>query len=952
MKRKLVLALLAMTMITSTVPVAMPVMAYASDDVQAQSETASKKIDITVSGMDGVTAESIYMNKLLGISDNEFNVIENTTDGKIKFGIHTIYEMFGGSTKYGGVLHIKVPTNSKQRYLRCKISDVSFSRGESLKVRNTLDESGTVLYEYSVNSSGDLVIDLGKTGEDFYITNGYSDYVTEFTLSDFSISETAKDISIAVSGYTGVTADEILMSSGSVDNSEDGSIKMTTVSYDDESQLHLHIPASTKPRILTFDVNGSWGRYGCLYVLDGKYSRSNPGNLKSIESDGTVTVDIGASQEDFYILDSGAKDINLSNFKIEEKVTEYSVGDNITAKLEPNGVLRFSGTGEVKGTSSIPSAYVNDVKKLVFDEGITAISKYYGLDNVQTYNGKFNEHVEAIQFPSTLEYLVCNNAFKGTNITELKLPAKLRQTGVETFANTKIKKLTIPASVTSVSPSTFAGCKELEEVRVEGVNTKILDYAFSGCTNLKKLYYNSNESTYHWSTANSYTAYPFDGSGSTDGVDIEFGPDVTTTYEDMFKGISRIKSLKIPDTVTTMNENTFRGVTDVSNYTTIITTNQTAKDYIYSADPLKVRITDKDNTTTVVSDKGQVYTDSNNYYVNVGSTIQLKGRVPDKDKNYTWLISNADSSKQDKVASINENGLVTGLSEGWAIVSLANDDNVIVAQTTVAVVPRETSYRSWITNSGNLFTYGGVTLNPGGSYGFGFGGYTLGSGSYTSLGGAGGSGSTGGIGGSGSAGGIGGSSGGGIGISLPSSGISSAPITNNDGLGSYDASSIAGTEGLTVTGTVHPVTTMDISIPLNGITFTIDEDRNFHGNVAEIKSNCIFPLDVVLMNITGKTADEPEIVLDDTYTDKQWNNLSRKETNSKIALSLNDMNLTNIYNNGTFDDTKSIKVGELPSAYDTEQVINLTPSAKYGKNFGNKAEKAIQYDLVVEFRAQ
>lgn len=804
MKRKLVLALLAMTMITSTVPVAMPVMAYASDDVQAQSETASKKIDITVSG------------------------------------------------------------------------------------------------------------------------------------------------------YTGVTAEEVNMFGGSVSNSEDGSIRMWVDTSDDSSraQLHLHIPASTKPRILTFDANGNWGGYGYLYVLDGKYSNSMSDYLKRMESNGTVTLDIGASQEDFYILDRDAKDINLSNFKIEEKVTEYSVGDSVTAKLEPNGVLRFSGTGSVEGTSNIPNVYVNDVKKLVFDEGITAISERYGLDNVQTFNGKFNEHVQAIQFPSTLEYINCDNAFKGTNITELKLPAKLRQTGVETFANTKIKKLIIPASVKSVSPNTFDNCKELEEVRVEGVDTDILNCAFRGCTNLKKLYYNSNKDTYHWSTANSYTAYPFDGAGSTDGVDIEFGPDVTTTYRDMFQGISRIKSLKIPDTITTMNENTFSGVGDVSNYTTIITTNQTAKNYIYSADPLKVRITDKDNTTTVVSDKGQVYTDSNNYYVNVGSTLQLKGRVPDKDKNYTWLISNADSSKQDKVASIDENGLVTGLSVGWAIVSLANDDNVIVAQTTVAVIPRDYSYRSWITDTGNLFTYGGITLNPGGSYGFGFGGYTLGSGSYTSLGGGIGGSGGGGIGGSGSTGGAGGSSGGGIGISLPSSGISSAPITNNDSLGSYDASSIAGTEGLTVTGTVHPVTTMDINIPLNGIIFTIDEDRNFHGNVTEIKSNCIFPLDVVLMNITGKTDDDPEIVLDDTYTDKQWNNLSRKETNSKIALSLNNMNLTSIYNNGTFDDTKSIKVGELPSAYDTEQAINLTPSAKYGKNFGNKAEKAIQYDLVVEFRAQ
>ena len=78
MKRKLVLALLAMTMITSTVPVAMPVMAYASDDVQAQSAENTNNISITVDGYSGVTAGEVTMDSGW-VSNGEDGSTDSTT---------------------------------------------------------------------------------------------------------------------------------------------------------------------------------------------------------------------------------------------------------------------------------------------------------------------------------------------------------------------------------------------------------------------------------------------------------------------------------------------------------------------------------------------------------------------------------------------------------------------------------------------------------------------------------------------------------------------------------------------------------------------------------------------------------------------------------------------------------------------------------------------------------
>ena len=45
-----------------------------------------------------------------------------------------------------------------------------------------------------------------------------------------------------------------------------------------------------------------------------------------------------------------------------------------------------------------------------------------------------------------------------------------------------------------------------------------------------------------------------------------------------------------------------------------------------------------------------------------------------------------------------------------------------------------------------------------------------------------------------------------------------------------------------------------------------------------------------------------------------------------------------------------IKLGNIESAFDSEQTFELVPSAVYGKNFGNSDEMNLEYDLVVEFR--
>ena len=70
-------------------------------------------------------------------------------------------------------------------------------------------------------------------------------------------------------------------------------------------------------------------------------------------------------------------------------------------------------------------------------------------------------------------------------MTELKIPERVTELGVNAFAGTAIKSVTVPFSVTTVGAMTFSECQYLETVRYGG--KVISDRMFVRCTKLKNL---------------------------------------------------------------------------------------------------------------------------------------------------------------------------------------------------------------------------------------------------------------------------------------------------------------------------------------------------------------------------------------------------------------------------------------------------------------------------------
>jgi len=144
-----------------------------------------------------------------------------------------------------------------------------------------------------------------------------------------------------------------------------------------------------------------------------------------------------------------------------------------------------------------------------------------------------------------------------------------------------------------------------------------------------------------------------------------------------------------------------------------------------------------------------------------------------------------------------------------------------------------------------------------------------------------------------------------------------------------------------IIGLVESITTLDVDVPLS-INFVIDAERNFiKPNDLKIVSNCPAPLKVLIYEVDKKT-DAPNIVKENTYTDSEWNNLSRKQTSENIALSLNNINLS----------TTNVELGTLKSAFRETQELDIDLTSKYGKAWANKEAIEFSYNIVFVIEMQ
>ncbi len=174
--------------------------------------------------------------------------------------------------------------------------------------------------------------------------------------------------------------------------------------------------------------------------------------------------------------------------------------------------------------------------------------------------GTFVDHkkVTSIDIPASVgTFGIGEGAFKGTGITEIKLPDFMETIPKDLFWNSEIKKIVFPQGLKRIEGRAFHDCKGLTSIVIPGSVTHIGFLAFSDCTSLTSVILNQGV------TSIGDRAFL----GCRNLKTIVLPASVTTIERWAFRWCTSLTSVTIPSNVTTWGEEVFDGCSGLTSVT-------------------------------------------------------------------------------------------------------------------------------------------------------------------------------------------------------------------------------------------------------------------------------------------------------------------------------------------------------------------------------------------------
>lgn len=207
-------------------------------------------------------------------------------------------------------------------------------------------------------------------------------------------------------------------------------------------------------------------------------------------------------------------------------------GDNLMYKLNSEGVLTISGQGEMADwfTNTVPwKDYKNSGKitRVIIHEGVTSVS---------TKAFVSCESLEYAFIPSSMKdidgFTACSS------LKSINLPEGLETIGIQAFCDCdSLKTVTIPSSVNSIGFGAFEWCDSLTEIKVKSNNAYFTD--------INGVLYNKDKTKIlQYPKAKTQTSYIIPSS-------------VTTVGRDAFEECENLKSIILPERLTSIEESAF-----------------------------------------------------------------------------------------------------------------------------------------------------------------------------------------------------------------------------------------------------------------------------------------------------------------------------------------------------------------------------------------------------------